>query len=389
MPDKRAVVIVPGFPGSQLVDQGFELFAKDVWYSAVEYLVNGPDNLDLAANGIDPGPLASGPLTPSGPVDLGIYEPLMTQLANDGWQVDFHPWDWRRSFAVEGANFGRFLASKYAARDFWVVAHSAGGLLSRFAYSYFATTPAVARWRRTLYLGTPHGGSHWATCCLAGNWGDGAWTTMFGTAVANAFGPISRFPRLPASLQDRFLQVLASWPGLYDLFPSSYGQWAGLDPLAASAWNLSTWSSVNPHVTQARLTQGQAEVAALNALLAGPRPPEANIIGKSFSTPRAFINLADVALKKGYTYTTLGDGTVTNERAVLGDTGTATMGVGHNSLTQQGQVLSRITGWLLDGIPAPIIIPAPPIPTAPTLSVEGSTWVPPVPPPWKQVVGDP
>jgi hypothetical protein len=389
MPGSPIVVFLPGFMGSQMQRSYPTQLPKDVWYSTLEFLANGPDNLQLDSTGLLPGPLAAGPLAASGPVDFNFYEGLVRQLMGDGWTVAVYPFDWRMATPVAAKQFASWLNSNYAGNTVYVVAHSQGGILARYAYPLWTPAAGQGSWARTVYLGTPHGGSHFAAAAMAGNFGDDSWTTLLGVSVANAAGILKSFNRWPEDIATRYLQVVASWRGLMDMFPSQYGPYQTLDPLVPSQWLLAAWNGVNSAVTQSALSAEQDVVGTLAQYLAEPRPPEVCVVGAGFKTPQSYKNLINLRSLANYNNTLSGDGTVTVERGTLPGVSTLTMNLTHGGLATDATILSRLSGLLHNGLPGPQSGPVPTPPPAASLPPVASTWEPVKPPVWKQVKNDP
>lgn len=197
------VLIVPGLPGTSLGTRG--MFVDDaIW--------------------LDPGSVLRGRLVelavaPGSPsltaleVIPSIYLQLKLRLQAAGYDVDFYPFDWRRSVV----DLGRELAQRVQSegREVHVVAHSFGGLVTREALRQGATNLG-----KIILLGTPnHGtfstvqgirGDHWLLRSLAAF--DGVHTTAQLGAVFATFPSI--YEQLPTrrALRNLDLYTPASWP---------------------------------------------------------------------------------------------------------------------------------------------------------------------------------
>lgn len=386
----KQVVILPGILGSDLVFRPPGGGALRVWYAPNFLGTNGPTALQLAPNGFDPGPQALGPLAPSGPVSTGIYTPLVVALEQAGWTVKVIAYDWRFRLSQLGTYAAQQIAAAFPAGDVHVVAHSMGGLVARFAYSQFETLPTRTRWKRTIYLGTPHGGSHSATAGLAGFSMGYSWMTVYATA----FGWLRFiYPGAPPGALNTVTlsrAVVATWPGLACLMPSSSGAWAGLDPQAPNVYFTAPYFADNPAVQQLTLDHAADDVAALAALLTQPRPEELNFLGIGTSTPSKFRTPLAVGDNAGYDFTTAGDGAVTLERNQLPGVNTIQISGGHQDYMIDGQVLRAITEWVQGPfINLPDKIAVPTQPTAIVKEPVGTIDGPPLPWPDTLRRGDP
>jgi pimeloyl-ACP methyl ester carboxylesterase len=199
------VLIVPGLPGTSIGTRG--RFVDDaVWLDPASVLRGRLTDLAFTA--------ASPPLTALDVIPA-IYLQLELRLQAAGYDVDFHPYDWRRSVV----DLGRELAQRVQAegREVHVVAHSFGGLVTRFALLQGATNLG-----RMILLGTPnHGtfstvqgirGEHWLLRSLSAF--DSVHTTPELAAVFATFPSI--YEQLPArrKLPSFDLYTPESWPAV-------------------------------------------------------------------------------------------------------------------------------------------------------------------------------
>jgi pimeloyl-ACP methyl ester carboxylesterase len=386
----KQVVILPGILGSDLVFRPPGGGALRVWYAPNYLGTNGPTALQLAPNGFDPGPQALGPLAPSGPISNGTYTPLVVNLEQAGWTVKVIAYDWRFRLSQLGPTVAAAIAAAFPTGDVHVVAHSMGGLVARMAYPQFETPATRSRWKRTVYLGTPHGGSHSATASLAGF--SPGWGAM--TLYAQAFGWL-RFVypgAAPGAINviAASRAVLATWPGLACLMPSYFGPWAGLDPQAPNVYFTAPYFVGNPAVRQLTLDHAAEDVAALAALLTQPHPEQLNFLGIGTSTPAKFRTPLAIDDDAGYDFTTAGDGAVTLERGSLPGVNTIQISGGHQDYMLDGAVLRAITQYV-DGpfldVPDKIALPTQPTPILkePVGTIDG----PPLPWPDTLRRGDP
>jgi pimeloyl-ACP methyl ester carboxylesterase len=348
-----STVVLPGIGGSSLSVSGGVGGKTRVWYNPVKILQYSPVALALAADGVSPFAPGGKSLFPDGPVDLGIYEPLLTQLQNDGLNPVFSAYDWRLNLNSLASGFVNFLQSTQLTNPFHVVCHSMGGLIAQLAYPLWLATNPTKVWKTTVYLGTPHGGSYWAGACLAGQWTTGA--ELYGLANLLNVSPIVN----PAAFSTKLALLVAlgaiagSWPALYCLLPNYLGPWAPLD-LNASFLSQPATYNVLPGGQQAQwFTLARAVMAQLVAGYSTPRPTEIHFVGAGESTLNSFRTNNNPQLLTNYGSTGDGDGTVAVARAVLSVGEVVNVNpITHNSLCQNFQVTQRIAPYLQTSEPS-------------------------------------
>lgn len=368
------VVFVPGFGGSSLnVEKPDGSVSKTVWYSWLELGTNGPDNLDLAADGNGPGPLAKYKLTPFGDVGWQVYDSAFYIAKQLGYQARFFSYDWRRSTAANAQRFFSWLAANIGDAHFYVIGHSLGGLVARLAYPLWYAKTGGTGWLRTIYLGTPHGGTYDCTGALAG------WTppntllyvcaTAIGLVIRRAVNQTASI----SPLQSRYNQVLASWPSLYEMSPTAAAPYAGLDPAVRETQDVQNYATWNPNITQAQLDAGVTLQNQLAAQLTQPRPSECCVVGTGLWTPRSVADPSQFGVEAGYNYTLDGDGCVTVDRGTLPGLGTLTVQSDHQSIPRSAAFLNQLESLLLNGIPTNESVP----PITPAVPIKGALVLPP------------
>lgn len=362
------VVLLPGICGTELYLTLPGNHKRLVWPDPFMLLTFGPGLLQLAPNGLDPGPLAVAALTTGNYIRLGVYEPLHNQLTADGWTVAPIGYDWRMSLLHTAPLVAGAIRANFPDGDFYVVAHSMGGLVARLAYANFVANGDAARWKRTVYLGTPHGGAHQAAWEMAGlDWIPGELALlaqMFATARAGVpiLGPSGR-------IAEQIQATVASWPGLYELFPSTHDRWQPADVRNFGLYLQATYTGHNGFVSQARLDSAAATITALDTLIGQPSPEEVCIIGRGADTRDLFKGVQAVNDPKAWDTTTNGDGVVTTARGVLpGRKEVNLPSLLHQDYTISRRVLGNVTKWLADPVnPLPSKLDPPPFMQPPEL----------------------
>lgn len=339
------IAIVPGILGTNLYLQrpnGERVYA---WYNPTRSLTHGPWDLQLAPDGVSAGPQAGGKLFTGGPVYLGTYDALINTLTSQGHRVTFAGYDWRKSLKNCAAEVAAHLAAVFPTETYHVVAHSMGGLVARLAYPLLWGNPVLGRWKRTVFIGCPHGGSHSATAQLAGlslSW-------MLGASYAQLYRWAASPIPFAADVTIAFVQaskaVAATWPGLAALMPQTEAPWTALDPSADFCYDAQRYLADNPAVTQALLDGARADHAALDAALLKSRPEEISILATGNPTPDTFLPPFHFADGGSYSMTDEGDGAVTFARGHMPDRPRVTIAGGHQDYFASGTVLRTITTW--------------------------------------------
>jgi pimeloyl-ACP methyl ester carboxylesterase len=207
------VLILPGILGSMLARVRNDGSTDTIWIDLIDiargrlkYLAM-PDTVRIGA--ID--------------VFLPTYLRLKLWLQGEGFNADFHPFDWRRSIP----DLGRELAERVRADpagEVLLVAHSMGGLVARAA-----AHAGMPKLRRLIMLGTPNYGSFAPAMMFRGAWpfvNKLALLDMRHNAVELAGTVFNTFPGLTQMLPQR-----AKWDAV-DLYDVQKWPAAGARPLA-------------------------------------------------------------------------------------------------------------------------------------------------------------
>lgn len=348
MADKIRTVVVPGFGGTSLSFAGGAGGKTKLWYNPPQLLKASPLGLALDTNGSSPFPVLGKRLFPDGPVDLGVYEPLITALSNEGMRPAFWGYDWRLSANVLANKFAAYLSTSDLENPFYVVAHSMGGVVAQLAYPLWQLSNGGQTWATTAYLGTPHGGSYWAPAALAGLYTDGS-SLLLLQSIFTALSQVSFVTSgIATAVAVALGQTVGSWPGLYCLIPSNKGHWAGMDPNASQLCLLQNYANTPGGVQQQWLNLALAVQGTLVTNYTLPRPAEVSITGSEFLTLDKVIDFSNLGVLKSYKQTLAGDGTVTIQRGTL-PVGSSEefKKTGHNALANSGGPLRNLREWLL------------------------------------------
>jgi CHAT domain-containing protein/pimeloyl-ACP methyl ester carboxylesterase len=198
------ILLLPGIMGSKIGrDRKLNPFDDIVWVDPIGIARGHLMNIALPDNGRYK---ATG-------VMLIAYLKLKLRLERAGYDVDFHPFDWRKSINDLGDELKAKLAK--LGDDVSLVAHSMGGLVSRSAIK------KGAKFKKLVMLGTPNHGSFAPVMAFRGTYPvvrKIGWLDRKNTAEELSRDVFSSFPGLTQMLpfQGHFdtvdLYDLATWP---------------------------------------------------------------------------------------------------------------------------------------------------------------------------------
>ena len=303
-PRKPSILILPGIMGSKLgARRGAAARRRG---GAFEVLWIDP--LQIAAGRLTALALPSGKkIKPMG-VLLFSYAKLRLKLEIDGYDVEFHSYDWRLGLDVLGAK----LAARIAAggRPVVLVAHSMGGLVARIAVRALPKRQVP----RLIMLGVPQQGSFAPVQALRG-------TYPF----------VRRMSALDRKHSPEYLaeNVFCTFPGLYQMLPSPR-RVAGVDLTDPGGW---------PAEGPAPDPRLLAQVSAMRAGLAPVDSRMIHIIGVNQET---VVSLRRTARGFRYAMNSNGDGTVPLALARLPKLVTYFVDESHANLANNSRVIQAI-----------------------------------------------
>jgi len=338
------VVYIPGMLGSNLSwDPGGGAPLQPIWADAGAILGGGLADLDLAADGVSPGPLAQGRVVVPSGLFGPVYGPLAAFLRLVGHDVYVLAADWRLSVITSAAAYWPLISAWAAGQPIAYVAHSRGGLLARAIYAQMVAAGVDAQCQAIVTLATPHYGSMeiprlWfrLPALYQGLQGIAGWQGwLVGTPG-------------PAYLD----QVVASHPAWYELVC-----WAGEGPLwaahpdqAAAVQAPAFYAGANPWVSAALLQSAEVVQTLLSSAI--PAGRMSSIYGVGYETAYELAPPAPPSSLDGYQYTLLGDGLVTAGQA--SPAGAATYGVfcAHAEMALRPDVWAMVAAILAGAAPA-------------------------------------
>lgn len=220
---KKSVVMLPGLMGSLLRSvRGVTLLT---WINPLVFLRGETEYLMLNQDGQDDGH-PSIDTVPIGAEKLTYLKFALTLRKH----FDFYefPYDWRRSIAANADLLHEYLerwAAGDPARQFTLVGHSMGGLVSR-AYVARHAAAAERRLERAIMLGTPHFGTGGAVEAL-----------ILGNSMTELAARLNS--------QNDLVRLVRSLPSIYELlpappelFPDGREYPANWDLYSADAWRI-------------------------------------------------------------------------------------------------------------------------------------------------------
>lgn len=198
------VLILPGIMGST-IGRKRPIFDDVIWFDPLD-IING--NLTaLALNG-GPGKLRSLDAFPL------VYTFLKLRLRIDGYDADYHHYDWRLSIDDLGAELVKRIKEE-ATGQVYLVAHSMGGLVARSAIAQNA--PKI---RQLIMLGTPNHGSFVPV-----------------QAIRAVYSVVKQVAALDIhhDAEELSSKVFITLPGLYQMLPTP-DQFGSVDLYDAANW---------------------------------------------------------------------------------------------------------------------------------------------------------
>lgn len=347
----KVCFVVPGFAGSELRQASDPTYK--VWVHPVHLATGDINLLELASDGSSPHRANNIALVQG--VGLRDYftdleTTLASGLAGDGYTVQSFGWDWRKDFRLAGDNLAAAIRASATPSDpCSIVAHSTGGLVSRYAWFQLKQLGEEHLIRRIVTLGTPHRGCYAPVKMLFVGDPEAIELIALIKEARLAVGPAGLL--IPLNMPDKIgiIQIFATFPCLYELFPLLDAKRALDDPLAPELYVLANWPE-DRHFDPA---WGDLGKVIIGSFLKNPDslPPPAVltcVAGDGFSTPNRTADKTKFGTLEALDFTPFGDGTVDLDSALLPGYPWVTYPVAHSSLTKSATVLADIVDLVLD-----------------------------------------
>lgn len=359
-----AVYSVPGLFGTGLYTAVPSRYGRSnslYWISKTRLASYLLDGMVLSADGITP-PSDVGTVLNAKGLYPAIEWQTLDNAISDGPHVSFDfPYDWRKDLRTAAASLANVLAIAALSDDYAVVCHSGGAVVTLLAWAALSTA-ARAKCRRVVWIDPCFGGSYDGIRGMAGGYwsmyGFGALTAALAAVLNEVDNPLA----VPPSQEQRLLRAVASWPGLYQLFPNPGGMWVGLDPNLQAVYDVNRWSGNNNFVTQDGLNGAAAVQASVILAMNATLPPSVIVRSDDALTqfrlnePKGSLFLPDI-----YDTDTDGDGVVPTIRATLPGVPVLTLAGQHQTVMGSTQLASRIISLIDNGLPADTDVPGLPV----------------------------
>ena len=357
----QLVYFVPGVAGTEL--NGPAPFELNYWANYTELALGGLIALELQADGVTPSSPCGVALTPGLPLSAYYAAPMLALQQQLGAQYVVIPWgyDWRLDLLSSGRQLAESIqATSSPAQPAVIVAHSAGGLVARVAWSVLVAAGQTDLVQRIITLGTPHQGSYAAVQLYSfGNSTFFALTALAGVAsyvLASLPGP---GPQCSAASAQELMSVVVTWPAMYELLPLLGSPDQATDPNRPLLYQAGNWQ--RQQLSQTWLTHASTTWASLMLASASMPPPGAvtTIAGTGLATPDVLQQPAQLGGIYAYGSTLAGDGAVTTQDALLPSSWQYTLNAAHQDLPSAainaGLVASEVTAVRSPPPPVPAV----------------------------------
>lgn len=339
-----------------------------VWIDLAVIMLGKLGELRLAPNGIDPGPpdgvqvYATAALGPYLALPSLILGP---QLAAQGYSVRLHWWDWRKSIYPAGVALAARIREEVApAEPCAIIAHSAGGLVARAAWTDLGTTGDQSLVRRIVTLGTPHWGSYaivqfWSGLAESINTSE-YWNQTIGYNTAGYAPDLTGYKYFTTLDYQRLAQT---WPAWYDVLPVLGAPDAASDPQREALYLASNWpAAARPQQTWLDYAR---DVTGPWLRSPGSQPPGhilTCLSGNGGSSPSALVDVAALGTTQALGNYLTGDGVVTQVASELEGSVVWRYGIDHTNwlpqLANAGDLVELITEVRTPGPPPPVQVSA-------------------------------
>lgn len=342
------VVYLPGLLGSDLGYDRLNPFPpQPVWLDSFQLATGGAALLQLAADGESPGPMAQGLVVYPTAIFAPAYAPLGLFMLGLGWNVLVMPYDWRKSVISSARRVLDAINERFGTQPIYIVAHSQGGLVARAVWKLMAESGRDKALLRIVTIATPQYGSMEPVrllCRLP--------ALYIALVVATGWPPTLLSEAGPAYLDD----VIASWPGIYELLPFlAAGPLPTLAPaLAPLLWQAGFYAGGNPFLQQQALDTALLSQEYL--LDAVPPGRMVSIVGTGQNTTHLPSGQGSPLTDGGYLFTQDGDGTVALDYASLPGVPRLIMQASHAGILLNPAMWALLPFILTSGLAADLVI---------------------------------
>lgn len=348
----KLLIIIPGLMASELSrGSGGPIHRnRPVWLDPANLAATGPLGMALDADG-------EGPKWPSvrlfhGKAVIGLtnVDSLRAAGLSSGFVPKLVNYDWRGRLQTSAEQVLIGIAEAIALADDAVteiatVCHSMGGLVARIAYAN-APENIKAVWKKTIRIGTPHGGAYDAARTLNGE--GSFWNVHFDNWIKNFVAQ-----NFVSNYKSVLLTMVRSWPSIWALLPRSDDKWSELDPHLAWMADRTKWQSPDEYVDRG-IAWFDEQRLALNSSLQSQPETSWDLVGSGRLTIEQYHPLDGSTGFTGHVVRSdwLGDGIVQSNRAVLGANFATFGNVVHASMISNNNIAGTVLRILRETPPA-------------------------------------
>lgn len=324
-------VILPGLMGTELVADRY-LIKESVWLNYAALAADGVPLMKLNVAGDGPAPLLPLKSWEVGRPLGEYYSSLISSIMLLGPTLVFG-YDWRMSILPTARRLATMIEDVFPAGQVVIIAHSLGGLVARAAMAYMKADGHDSLTYKCITLGTPHYGC-FAPLTSFARFNPTYLRLLALLGVVRGFSPILSAPLIDDSF--------SSFPSVYEVMPfTTVGPLAANPQLGTALYQSGTYALFNTYVRQARLTSALATQAFLAT--AGDPARTSVFMGTDVTTPGGIASLAQIGLPTGFSYTSSGDGTVSQDYGLWAGAGVLYFhGVEHSAMCNNASVLNSL-----------------------------------------------
>jgi pimeloyl-ACP methyl ester carboxylesterase len=296
-----ACLFFPGIAGNEINWRGafFTSQTGNLWLNKTRIALGSFQWLQLDPTGTDRASTWY-PFTTPGAELSQYYTPLMNYLSGRDWVARSVQIDWRKTIAQNAEQAVTQIRDFSGAGPLTLVGHSRGGMVAAAACQLLSASGQLGLIRRGVSIGTPWRGSYTPIGYLGGYDSLPLLLNILGRLTSLNFTALVAGP----SVRD----VVATWPGLYELLPDPAAAAAAGDPNVPNIYNSFLWEREGLPVSAAHLASAQARWATHPGLPQGLT--WAHIVGTGFRSKGPLFGTAPGRNASVQANTVDGDGTV-------------------------------------------------------------------------------
>lgn len=358
--------LLPGLMGSQLAEARFPFLTP--WVSYTQIALGQIGKLRLANDGVTPGPPDGVELIPFGLMRdyyLVCEVSLRNQLAPNGYKVVPHDYDWRLQTNSAGVAFAnQIMEDNTSADPCAIVAHSMGGFVTLAAWRELQARGLTNLVRRVITLGTPFLGSYRPVLVFSRHDELIDQIRFLSQLVRAVTGPMGGFELIPPWTRERIVELVMTWPAIYELLPVLNPTTLATDPHREALYKAANWPAIL-RPSQKWLTHASAVISPWLSDPASYPPPDVltTVAGSDYPTPFRVRDPHQIGTPEAIESTTEGDGMVTVASATYPSSARVIVQCPHVDLVR--------ASIALDLLPSLVLASRPPLPTPPTQQLQG------------------